>query len=48
MVTTRPPNQRVSCGYPVLVPEVRGVSSEIILVIHLDEIRDPSPHMYKG
>ena len=38
MITARPPDQRV------LIPEVRGASSEIISVNHLDEIRGPHPH----
>ena len=37
-------NECSSRGYPMLVSKVRGASSEIILVIHLNEIRDPRPH----
>ena len=37
-------NECSSRGYPMLVSKVRGASSEIILVVHLNEIRDPRPH----
>ena len=31
----------------MLVPKVQGASSEIVLAIHLNEIRDPHPRILK-